>query len=77
MKQKIKDKIKSMFQKICSIGCFIGIAMAIGGDIIREIEKKNPKLKKKWYLRILEIIGLIFVIVFWLTALYILLTLIF
>jgi len=77
MKKKVFNKIKSIFREICLEICLIGITMGIGGNIIREIEKKNPELKKKWYSKTLDIMELIVTVGFWLIVLYILLTLIF
>ncbi len=70
---KVSNKIKSILLTICGIGIILGI-----GNIIRkEIEKKNPELKKTWYLKTLNIMELIVTVGFWLIVLYILLTLIF
>ena len=67
------NKIKSILKTICEIG----IIMAAGNSIREEIEKEYPKLKKKWYSKTLNIMGLIIMVGFWFTIVYILLTLIF
>ena len=70
---KVSNKIKSILLTLCKIGIILGI-----GNVIRkEIEKKNPELKKKWYSKTLDIMELIVTVGFWLIVLYILLTLIF
>jgi len=64
------NKTKSILQTICEIG----IIMAIGNSIRKEIEKQHPELKKTWYSKTLNIMELIIIAGFWFAVFYILLT---
>ena len=70
---KVSNKIESILLTIYEIG----IILLVGNIIRKEIEMKNPELKKKWYSKTLNIMELIVIAGFWLIVLYILLTLIF
>ena len=64
------NKNKSILQTICEIG----IIIAIGNSIRKEIEKQHPELKKTWYSKTLNIMELIIIAGFWFAVFYILLT---
>jgi len=65
-------KIKLILRTLCELGIILGIIiMAIRNNIRKEIEKKHPELKKKWYLKVLNIMEVIIAAGFWVFIVYV------